>query len=88
MHAIVPTPEMLIENISHFINVHAEPIPTTSPFAQYCVMQLAQKNVTVTLDGQGADEQLGGYHYFFGFYFIFQVFFRFISLLKNAKGFV
>lgn len=69
MHSVVPTPEMLLENISHFIHVHAEPIPTTSPFAQYCVMQLAQKNVTVTLDGQGADEQLGGYHYFFGFYF-------------------
>jgi len=69
MHSIVPTPEMLLENLEHFIQVHAEPIPTTSPFAQYCVMQLAQKNVTVTLDGQGADEQLGGYHYFFGFYF-------------------
>jgi len=69
MHSVVPTPEMLLDNISHFVNVHAEPIPTTSPFAQYCVMQLAQKNVTVTLDGQGADEQLGGYHYFFGFYF-------------------
>lgn len=77
MHSVVPTPDLLLENIEHFINVHAEPIPTTSPFAQYCVMQLAQKNVTVTLDGQGADEQLGGYHYFFGFYFK--------DLFKNFK---
>ncbi len=77
MHSVVPNPDLLLENIEHFISVHAEPIPTTSPFAQYCVMQLAQKQVTVTLDGQGADEQLGGYHYFFGFYFK--------DLFKNLK---
>jgi asparagine synthase (glutamine-hydrolysing) len=33
-------------------------------------MQLVAENkVVVTLDGQGADEALGGYTYFFGFYF-------------------
>ena len=32
-------------------------------------MELARGNVVVTLDGQGADEVLAGYHYFFGFYF-------------------
>jgi asparagine synthase (glutamine-hydrolysing) len=32
-------------------------------------MKLAQGKVVVTLDGQGADEELAGYHYFFGFYF-------------------
>ena len=32
-------------------------------------MELAQGKVVVTLDGQGADEELAGYHYFFGFYF-------------------
>ena len=69
MHFVVPDSDRLLENMTHFIQVHAEPIPTTSPFAQYCVMQLAQNQVTVTLDGQGADEHLGGYHYFFGFYF-------------------
>ena len=28
-----------------------------------------KKNVVVTLDGQGADEMLAGYHYFFGYFF-------------------
>jgi asparagine synthase (glutamine-hydrolysing) len=32
-------------------------------------MQLAGQNVKVTLDGQGADEELAGYHYFYGIYF-------------------
>ena len=32
-------------------------------------MEMAQRHVVVTLDGQGADEEMGGYHYFFGFYF-------------------
>ncbi len=69
MHFVTPTSESLLENLKRFIKVHTEPIPTTSSYAQYCVMQLAQKNAIVTLDGQGSDEELGGYHYFFGFYF-------------------
>lgn len=77
MHSVTPTAEMLLHDISHFVRTHAEPIPSTSPYAQYCVMRLAQKDVTVTLDGQGADEALGGYHYFFGFYFK--------DLLKKCK---
>lgn len=32
-------------------------------------MRTGQKSVTVALDGQGADEFLAGYHYFYGFYF-------------------
>lgn len=32
-------------------------------------MQLAKGNVVVTLDGQGADEELAGYMYFYGFFF-------------------
>jgi asparagine synthase (glutamine-hydrolysing) len=32
-------------------------------------MKLANRDAVVTLDGQGADEQLAGYHYFYGFYF-------------------
>lgn len=39
-----------------------EPFPATSMFAQYMVMKLARHSgTTVLLDGQGADELLGGY---------------------------
>lgn len=53
-----------------FIDTHNEPMPDTSPYVQYKVMEVASKHVKVTLDGQGADEQLAGYHYFFGSYYI------------------
>lgn len=89
MHAVVPDADKLLEQLDYFIRIHAEPIPSTSPFAQYCVMELAQKHVTVTLDGQGADEQLGGYHYFFGFYFKdLLTGFKWKALFREIKGYL
>jgi len=69
MFFTTPDSTTLRDDLSHFVKAHAEPIPSTSPYAQYKVMQLAQGKVVVTLDGQGADEALAGYQYFFGFYF-------------------
>ncbi len=69
MFFTTPDSETLFADISDFVSTHAEPIPSTAPYAQYKVMELAQKQVVVTLDGQGADEMLAGYHYFFGFFF-------------------
>ena len=69
MHFTTPDADTLYNDIDRFIEAHAEPIPSTSPYAQFKVMELAKENVVVTLDGQGADEELAGYHYFFGFYF-------------------
>ncbi len=69
MHFITPTAQSLYDDAYDFISSMGEPVPSTSPYAQYKVMELAKQNVVVTLDGQGADEQLAGYHYFFGFYF-------------------
>jgi asparagine synthase (glutamine-hydrolysing) len=44
-----------------------EPFGSTSIYAQWEVFKLASdNNVKVILDGQGADELLGGYHGFFG----------------------
>jgi asparagine synthase (glutamine-hydrolysing) len=59
----------LYNDLSSFLSAHSEPVPSTSIYAQFKVMELAKDNVVVTLDGQGADEQLAGYHYFFGIYF-------------------
>jgi asparagine synthase (glutamine-hydrolysing) len=44
------------------IRAQGEPFNSTSIYAQYRVFKLAREhNVTVTLDGQGADEMLAGY---------------------------
>ena len=46
-----------------------EPYGSTSIFAQWCVFEAARRTgVKVMLDGQGADEQLAGYHGCFGYY--------------------
>ena len=64
-----PDEQDLMADLDDLTNIQCEPIPSTSTYAQYRVMKLASEHVTVTLDGQGADEMLGGYHYFFGFLF-------------------
>ncbi len=69
MFFITPNANSLKNDLIQFVRAHGEPIPSTSPYAQFSVMKLAQGKVVVTLDGQGADEELAGYHYFFGFYF-------------------
>ena len=81
-----PTADSLMSNLNKFVLAHAEPIPSTSPYAQFKVMELAQEKVKVTLDGQGADELLGGYHYMFAFYFKELLLnFRWIKLGKEVN---
>lgn len=65
-HYVHPSLENLFD-LSERITWHQdEPFGSTSIYAQWSVFELASKNdVTVMLDGQGADEQLGGYHGFF-----------------------
>ncbi|TNE59805.1 MAG: asparagine synthase (glutamine-hydrolyzing) [Bacteroidetes bacterium] len=69
MYKVQPDEHSLMQDIEDFIVAQFEPVPSTSTYAQYKVMELARQHVTVTLDGQGADEELAGYHYFFGFHF-------------------
>jgi asparagine synthase (glutamine-hydrolysing) len=64
-----PDAKSFLADYMYFIKAHGEPMPSTSPYAQYKVMELAGKKVVVTLDGQGADEEMAGYHYFFGVFF-------------------
>ena len=65
-HYVYPALENLFE-VSPKITWHQdEPFGSTSIFAQWNVFQLAaENNVRVMLDGQGADEQLAGYHGYF-----------------------
>jgi asparagine synthase (glutamine-hydrolysing) len=47
-----------------------EPYGSTSIFAQWCVFEAARRaGLKVMLDGQGADEQLAGYHGCFSYHF-------------------
>lgn len=78
-----PTADTLFADIEHFIDCHSEPVASLGPYAQFKVMELAKEHVKVTLDGQGADEELAGYHYFFGSYF--KELLRRLALLRLAS---
>lgn len=61
-HKIVAGPDDLARDLDTIIRAQGEPFGSTSIYAQYRVYQLArEKGITVTLDGQGADELLAGY---------------------------
>lgn len=61
-HKVLVSPQELARDLDDMIRVQGEPFGSTSIYAQYRVYQLARESgVTVTLDGQGADELLAGY---------------------------
>jgi asparagine synthase (glutamine-hydrolysing) len=61
-HAVEPTGDDLLAELDAVVSMQEEPFGSTSIYAQWCVMRLAREaNVTVLLDGQGADEIFGGY---------------------------
>ncbi len=67
---IYPKPDDLLHDLDRMVWHQDEPFGSTSIFAQWSVFKLVQQNqVKVMLDGQGADELLGGYvtlaYYFF-----------------------
>ncbi len=69
-HFVQPADEGLISSINKLNWHQEEPYGSASIYVQYCVMQLAKENnVTVLLDGQGADEVLAGYHAYYPQYF-------------------
>lgn len=64
-HYVVPTAERLRAELAQLVWHQDEPFNSTSIFAQWCVMAtVREQGVTVLLDGQGADESLGGYRPF------------------------
>ncbi len=67
-HKMRPTPEEFFQDMTDFIRTQEEPTISTGPYAQYKVMQLAHKKVTVVLDGQGSDEMMAGY---LPYYFVY-----------------
>jgi asparagine synthase (glutamine-hydrolysing) len=64
-HTVQPTPEELIDDLDSLIDCQDEPFGGTSIYAQQRVFRLAKETgITVMLDGQGADEMLGGYRWY------------------------
>lgn len=68
-HFIFPKAEEVFARAADITWHQDEPFGSTSIFAQWCVFEEASRvGVKVMLDGQGADEQLGGYHHSFSFH--------------------
>ena len=61
-HKVRVTGDDLMRDLDRLIAIQGEPFGSTSIYAQHRIYQLAKENgITVTLDGQGADELLAGY---------------------------
>ncbi|MDN5844383.1 MAG: asparagine synthase C-terminal domain-containing protein, partial [Alcaligenaceae bacterium] len=61
-HKVVVNAAELATDLDDMIRSQGEPFGSTSIYAQYRVFKLArEQGITVTLDGQGADEMLAGY---------------------------
>jgi asparagine synthase (glutamine-hydrolysing) len=68
-HYIFPQASDVFQKASDLTWHQDEPFGSTSIFAQWCVFEEARRaGVKVMLDGQGADEQLAGYHGGFSYY--------------------
>ncbi len=77
-YQVSPQLAQLFDLLPRMVWHQDEPFGSTSIFAQWHVFELAaQHGVRVMLDGQGADEQLAGYH---GFYAA-----RFGGLLRGLR---
>lgn len=77
-HKIQPHAEQIVQDLERLIEIQEEPFGSTSIYAQYLVFKLArQAGIKVLLDGQGADELLGGYHSY--------LVNRFVSLIRKRE---
>lgn len=61
VHKVHPQPDEFVTDLLDFVRTQEEPVISTGPYAQYCVMKAASEHVTVMIDGQGADEMMAGY---------------------------
>lgn len=77
-HKVYSSGEEMQRDLDDMILMQGEPFGGTSIYAQYRVFKLAKEcGITVTLDGQGADELLAGYSGYPGQ--------RILSLLERRK---
>jgi asparagine synthase (glutamine-hydrolysing) len=66
-----PNADTMLNELDKVFWHQEEPFGSASILAQYEVFKLAkQQQVTVMLDGQGADEILAGYHFYYQYFFL------------------
>ncbi|WP_128548315.1 asparagine synthase (glutamine-hydrolyzing) [Larkinella soli] len=83
-----PTEQSLHEDFEELMRCHFEPFGGLSIYSQFKVMKDASRYLKVLMDGQGADEQLAGYLYFFGSFFRELLSdFQYGRFLKEWKGY-
>jgi asparagine synthase (glutamine-hydrolysing) len=93
LHTVTPRLNDITGNIREIVYTQEEPFGSLSIFMQYFVMQEARKaGCKVMLDGQGGDESLFGYEFYYSVYlaamlknFRFGEFFREFKKLKNFR---
>lgn len=80
-HFVSPTPDDFLKDLDNFIWHQEEPFFGTSYFGEFKLRELIRKNnVTVSLEGQGADEIITGYTSL-----LLPYFFDLISNLRISK---
>lgn len=78
------TADDFVNDWERLVYQQEEPIGSASVYAQYKVFELAKAhNVTVLLDGQGADETLAGYHRYYKWYW--QELFQKRKLMRSGE---
>jgi asparagine synthase (glutamine-hydrolysing) len=67
VHNVHAGPNDLVRDLDALLNAQEEPFGSTTIYAQHRVFRLANEaGIKVMIDGQGADELLGGYRYYIG----------------------
>ncbi|MDO8735751.1 MAG: asparagine synthase (glutamine-hydrolyzing), partial [Thermoleophilia bacterium] len=81
---IFPANDEFFAELEKFVYYQEEPLVSTGPYAQWCVMRDVARKVKVVIDGQGADELMAGYTpYFFVYFQQLKSEHRYISMLRE-----
>lgn len=67
-YLIYPTPDNFFNVVKLLVHHHDLPVGMTGTYSQWHVFKCVAEHAIVTLDGQGADELMAGYIYYYPYY--------------------